>query len=119
MGCFKDTSAHALPLLFANKSVTPELCQAYIQSLASKATPTKLPYFYVENKMSCFGGSTFKFGTTKITSLTGTHACTAICSGSIGAKTTGTAKCGGSLQFNLYASTSSLPFKPAVTTKAT
>ena len=50
-----------------------------------------------------------------MTSLYGAHACTDICSGSIGATSTGTAMCGGPAQFNLYATQSSLPFVVATT----
>jgi hypothetical protein len=104
MGCFSDlSSGHALPLLFRNDSVTPELCEAYVSSLAHKPTPTVLPYYYVEYHRECYGGSSFSFGSSAITSLVGTKACSMVCSGSIGAQVTGTAKCGGSKQFNLYA----------------
>ncbi|PMD59417.1 uncharacterized protein K444DRAFT_663834 [Hyaloscypha bicolor E] len=104
MGCFSDlSSGHALPLLFRNNSVTPELCEAYVSSLAHKPTPTVLPYYYVEYHRECYGGSSFSFGSSAITSLVGTKACSMVCSGSIGAQVTGTAKCGGSKEFNLYA----------------
>jgi hypothetical protein len=50
-----------------------------------------------------------------VTSLTGIHACTDVCSGSVGATSTGTAMCGGAGQFNLYAAKSGVPFVPATT----
>jgi hypothetical protein len=115
VGCFADTSSgHALPLLFANNSVTPELCEAYVVSLANMPTPTILPYFAVEYHRECYGGSAFSYGSSAISSLTGAHACTDVCSGSIGAVSTGTAKCGGAKQFNLYATggTASFPSVP-------
>jgi hypothetical protein len=115
VGCFADTSSgHALPLLFSNSSVTPELCEAYVVSLANKPTPTVLPYFAVEYHNQCFGGSSFTYGSSTISSLTGVHACTDVCTGSIGAVSTGTAMCGGPKQFNLYATggTASFPSVP-------
>jgi FtsP/CotA-like multicopper oxidase with cupredoxin domain len=83
--------------------MTPELCAAYVNSLANKPTPTVLPYYYLEYHHECYGGSVFDFGSSAVTSLSGAHACTDVCSGSIGASSTGTAFCGGPLQFNLYA----------------
>jgi hypothetical protein len=112
IGCYQDTSTgHALPLLFANVSVTPELCEAYVLSLANKPTPAVYNYFYVEYHQECYGGNTFSFQGSATSSLTGANACTDVRSGSIGAAVTGTAKCGGPNQFNLYASggTSNLP----------
>src|SRR3569833_1316875 len=111
VGCFSDLSdGHALPLLFANSSVTPELCQAYVQSLANEPTPTVLPYFFLEYHHECYGGSVFNWAGSAVTSLTGSHACTDICSGSIGAASTGTASCGGAKQFSLYElGTSTIP----------
>ncbi|KAH8882217.1 WSC-domain-containing protein [Thozetella sp. PMI_491] len=119
IGCFKDIQVgHALPLLFANNSVTPELCIAYAQSLARAPTPTVLPYVYVEYHRECYGGSIWSFGSSGVTSLTGIHACTDICSGSVGAATTGTAKCGGAGQFNLYASNGVVSFPSLPTTSS-
>ncbi len=74
-----------------------------MQSLANGPTPTILPYYYVEYHQECYGGSVLNFMGSAVTSLTGQHACTDICSGSIGAASTGTAFCGGPKQFNLYA----------------
>lgn len=106
VGCYKEPkTGHALPLLASNKSITPEFCQAIVRSLAAKPTPTVYPFFAVENKQECYGGTSLAYGAAPITSLIGTKACTATCSGSrVGkAKATGTAKCGGSKQYNLYA----------------
>lgn len=117
VGCFGDTSTgHALKLLFANSSVTPELCIAYAQQLARAPIPTVLPYVYVEYHRECFGGSSFAYGASQVSSLTGAHACTDICSGSIGAAVTGTAMCGGPNQYNLYATGAvNFPNPPLVT----
>jgi hypothetical protein len=115
-GCFQDImKGHALPLLFANNSVTPELCEAYIQSLANKPTPTVLPYFYVESRKQCYGGSSFSWGKSAVTSLIGTKACSDVCAGSLHAAMTGTAKCGGPKEFNLYTASGAAPLKPAAT----
>ncbi|KAK3941137.1 hypothetical protein QBC46DRAFT_432675 [Diplogelasinospora grovesii] len=105
--------------------MTPELCAAYVRSLAAKPTPTLIPYYYVEDKQFCYGGSTFDFGPkAKVTSLTGAKACTATCAGymptkkaTVSVTPTGTAKCGGHGMFNLYAATT-LPFAPAITKAA-
>jgi len=120
IGCFADKSSggRALPLLFSNNSVTPELCIAYAQSLAKMPTPTVLPYVYVEYHRECYGGSSFAFGTSGVTSLTGAHACTDVCSGSIGAATTGTASCGGRGQFNLYATRGTVSWPSQPTTQS-
>ncbi|KAF8858490.1 WSC-domain-containing protein [Acephala macrosclerotiorum] len=116
LGCFQDlTKNHALPLLFANSSVTPELCEAYVLSLANKPTPTILPYFAVEYHNECYGGTALAYAGTSATSLYGKHACTDVCSGSIGAKSTGTAMCGGRKQFNLYASGAGVGFQAQAT----
>ena len=115
-GCFQDIKkGHALPLLFANNSVTPELCKAYIKSLANKPTPTILPYFYVESHKQCYGGSSFSWGRSAVTSLTGRKACTDVCAGSSHAAVTGTAMCGGLKEFNLYTASGAAPLKPAAT----
>ncbi|KUJ08258.1 uncharacterized protein LY89DRAFT_677138 [Mollisia scopiformis] len=106
-GCFRDVgTGHALPLLVANNSMTPELCLKIVQSLAAKPTPTILPYYYVEYARECYGRKSFTWESSAITSLTGTKACTDICSGSLGASSTGTAKCGGSRMFDLYVAAS-------------
>jgi len=105
-------------LLFRNNSVTPELCLQYAKALAAAPTPTVLPYVYVEYHRECYGGSVWSFGSSGVTSLTGTRACTDVCSGFIGASTTETAKCGGSQQFNLYALSTSVSFPGPVTTTA-
>jgi hypothetical protein len=104
-----------IPLLLANNSITPELCESLVSSLAVKPTPTIYAYYYVEYHRECYAGNSFNWGTAQITSLVGTRACTDVCSGSIGATSTGTALCGGSMQFNLYATTSSVPFAVATT----
>lgn len=108
LGCYADTSAgHAFPLLFKSTAMTPQLCESYVMSLAAKPTPTVLPYYFMEYASECYGGSVFNFGTSAtVRSLTGTRACTKVCSGSVGALSTGTAHCGGSKQFDLYAATS-------------
>jgi hypothetical protein len=91
--------------------MTPELCESYVLALAAKPTPTVLPYFYVEYASECYGGTSFSWGTsTAVKSLTGAKACTKVCSGSVGASVTGTAMCGGSNQFNLYAATKTVDF---------
>ncbi|KAF8850086.1 hypothetical protein BDZ45DRAFT_680040 [Acephala macrosclerotiorum] len=116
MGCYSEVSSgRVLPLLLANNSVTPELCESLVSSLAAKPTPTIYPFYYVEYHRECYAGSSLAFGTSAVTSLTGIHACTDVCSGSVGATATGTAKCGGFGQFNLYATKSSVPFVPATT----
>jgi hypothetical protein len=116
MGCFSDLSTgHALPLLLANNSITPQVCGSLVFSLASKPTPTIYPFYYVEYHRECYAGSSFAFGTSAVTSLYGQHACTDVCSGSVGATSTGTAMCGGAKQFNLYATKSSVPFAVATT----
>jgi hypothetical protein len=116
MGCFSDTTTgHALPLLLSNNSITPQLCESLVSSLALKPTPTIYEFYYVEYHKECYAGSSFSFGSSSVTSLYGAHACTDVCSGSIGAASTGTAMCGGAGQFNLYATKSSLPFVVATT----
>jgi hypothetical protein len=101
-GCYKDLrEGHVMPLLVSNKSVTPELCGAIVSSLANKAVPTFYPFYAVENKKECYGGSSLAWGPT-ITSLVGPKACTATCSGSHRVVPTGPARCGGSHQMNLY-----------------
>lgn len=118
-GCYAEkSSGRALPMLFANDSVTPELCEAYVKSLAAKVTPTVLPYYYVQYARECYGGSSFDWQSSSVTSLSGTKDCTLVCSGSSGAATTGTAMCGGRKQFNLYVTggTENLPdYWPGVT----
>ncbi|KAJ5019282.1 hypothetical protein K4K57_001391 [Colletotrichum sp. SAR 10_99] len=107
-------TGHALPLLFANQSVTPELCIAHANSVYSKApTPTtKLPYLFLEYHHECYGGSSLDFQGGVVTSLVGTKACKNYCYGSVSTfttdgtvtTTTNTANyCGGAKMFDLYA----------------
>ncbi|KAF4924369.1 WSC domain-containing protein [Colletotrichum fructicola] len=115
VGCFRDRpTGHALPLLFANQSVTPELCIAHANSVYSKApTPTtKLPYLFLEYHHECYGGSSLDFQGGVVTSLVGTKACKNYCYGSVSTfttdgtvtTTTNTANyCGGAKMFDLYA----------------
>jgi iron transport multicopper oxidase len=135
VGCFEDNaSGHVLPQLFSNKSVTPELCIQYANSVFSNApTPTsRLPYLYVEYHDECYGGTQLAFSGSAVTSLVGTKACSDVCSGSISTVTTSgtttvvTGKanmCGGPRQFNLYALTLPVAFPtssgPLVTQTAT
>ncbi|KAI8245280.1 hypothetical protein K4K55_002278 [Colletotrichum sp. SAR 10_96] len=107
-------TGHALPLLFANQSVTPELCIAHANSVYSKApTPTtKLPYLFLEYHHECYGGSSLDFQGGVVTSLVGTKACKNYCYGSVSTfttdgtvtTTTNTANyCGGAKMLDLYA----------------
>jgi hypothetical protein len=104
-----------MPLLQANNSMTPQLCESLVSSLALKPTPTHYPFYYVEYHRECYAGSVLNFQTSAVTSLTGKHACTDVCSGSVGATSTGTAFCGGFAQFDLYATGGSVPFTVATT----
>ncbi|KAL0938531.1 WSC domain-containing protein-like protein 3 [Colletotrichum truncatum] len=122
VGCYQDRPAgHALPLLFANRSVTPELCIDYANSMYSKApTPTtKLPYLFLEYHHECYGGSSFDFQGGAVTSLIGTKACNNYCYGSVSTfttdgtvtTTTNTANfCGGPKMFDLYALSTPVDF---------
>jgi iron transport multicopper oxidase len=116
IGCFSDTSSgHALPQLYSNKSVTPEQCIAYANSVYSNApsATTQMPYLFLEYHNQCYGGASLNFQGSQVSSLTGQHACTDVCSGSVltltatnGAVSTTTMTdnyCGGPKQFNLYA----------------
>jgi hypothetical protein len=115
VGCFQDNAdGHVLPQLFANKSMTPELCIAYANSIydSSPTQTARLPYVYLEYHAECYGGTSLDFSGSAVTSLVGTKACSDVCSGSISTVTsngrtkvtTETAnKCGGPRQFNLYA----------------
>ncbi|KAI8167534.1 hypothetical protein KHU50_006488 [Colletotrichum sp. SAR 10_65] len=107
-------TGHALPLLFANQSVTPELCIAHANSVYSKAptSTTKLPYLFLEYHHECYGGSSLDFQGGVVTSLVGTKACKNYCYGSVSTfttdgtvtTTTNTANyCGGAKMFDLYA----------------
>ena len=70
MGCFSDTSAaHALPLLLANNSITPQFCESLVSSLALKPTPTLYDYYYVEYHRECYAGNSFSFGTSAVTKV--------------------------------------------------
>ncbi|KUJ06410.1 uncharacterized protein LY89DRAFT_412163 [Mollisia scopiformis] len=117
LGCYQEVSnGKVLPLLLANDTITPQVCESLVLSLAAKPTPTHYPYYYVEYHRECYAGSSLNFGTAGVTSVTGAHACTDVCSGSVGATSTGTAFCGGWAMFDLYATGgSSLPFVPATT----
>ena len=105
-----------LPLLFANDSVTPQLCIEYANSIYDHSpTPTaRLPFLYLEGHNSCHGGKLLDFATA-VTSLVGSRACSDVCSESITTISsygetdvvTRTANCGGVKQFDLYALTSS------------
>ncbi|KAF6822223.1 WSC domain-containing protein-like protein 3 [Colletotrichum plurivorum] len=122
VGCYRDRNAgHALPLLFANRSVTPELCIDYANSVHAKApTPTaKLPYLFLEYHHECYGGSSFDFQGAAVTTLVGTRACKNYCYGSVSTfttdgtvtTTTGTANyCGGAKMFDLYALSTPVEF---------
>jgi iron transport multicopper oxidase len=109
MGCFSDLNdGHALPLLFANNSVTPELCIAY--SNAQQAGP--LPLLFLEYHHECYGGSSLTLNGAAVTTMIGTKACKDYCYGSVTTITTsGTTTvatntanyCGGPKMFNLYA----------------
>ncbi|OLN96295.1 WSC domain-containing protein-like protein 3 [Colletotrichum chlorophyti] len=121
-GCYRDTNTgHALPLLFANRSVTPELCIEYANSRFSNSpTPTtRLPYLFLEYHHECYGGASFNFRGSAVTSLVGTKACTNYCYGSVSTfttngqvtTTTGTANfCGGGKMFDLYALSTPVDF---------
>ncbi|KAF9873872.1 hypothetical protein CkaCkLH20_08606 [Colletotrichum karsti] len=122
VGCYRDRpNGHALPLLFANQSVTPELCIDYANSMYSKApTPTtKLPYLFLEYHHECYGGSTLDFQGAAVTALVGTKACKNYCYGSVSTfttdgtvtTTTNTANyCGGAKMFDLYALSTPVAF---------
>jgi iron transport multicopper oxidase len=100
-------------LLVTNSSMTPELCIAHANSVAAAApTPTKFPYVFIEYHGECYGGASFDFKGSAVSSLYGSKACTDWCSGSIKPYTTNgvvkystdmTNRCGGGKQFNLYA----------------
>ncbi|KAK3335420.1 WSC domain-containing protein [Cercophora scortea] len=127
LGCYQDTSdGHALPQLVANNSITPELCIDHANSLysaaaaAPKPTPAaRLPYLFIEYHHECYGGTSFDFKGSAVTSLVGTKACTDYCFGSVSTYTTDgvattttdlTNMCGGAKQFNLYALETSVVF---------
>ncbi|KAK0631126.1 hypothetical protein B0T17DRAFT_507543 [Bombardia bombarda] len=117
IGCFSDTNTgpHALPNLFANNSVTPELAIAYVNSVAvSPPSPTpRPPFLFMEYHHEVYGGSSFNFQGSAVTSLVGTNACHDYRYGSVQtitatnravATTTGTVNyCGGPGMFDLYA----------------
>ncbi len=127
IGCFADVGSggHALPLLVANDSITPELCIAHANSLANAARGAGLTphpsYLFLEYHRECYGGKTLDFHGRAVTSLVGPKACTDYCHGSVRTavttlptdggrtttlevKATGTANyCGGRGMFNLYA----------------
>jgi iron transport multicopper oxidase len=101
--------------------MTPELCIAYANSIYAKSpTPTtQMPYLYLEYHQECYGGATFNFQGSAVTSLVGTKACTDYCLGSVTTYTTNgqvavsTNKanyCGGAKQFDLYALDTNVPF---------
>ncbi|TQN68162.1 WSC domain-containing protein [Colletotrichum shisoi] len=122
IGCFQDTnSGHALPGLFANNSVTPELCIDYANSKFSNSpsATTKMPYVFLEYHHECYGGGTFDFKGAAVTSLVGKQACKDYCYGSVSTfttngkatTTTGTANyCGGPKMFDLYALSTPVAF---------
>ncbi|KZL79134.1 wsc domain-containing protein [Colletotrichum incanum] len=122
IGCFQDTnSGHALPGLFANNSVTPELCIEYANSKFSNSptSTTKMPYVFLEYHHECYGGATFDFKGAAVTSLVGNQACKDYCYGSVSTfttngkttTTTGTANyCGGPRMFDLYAVSTPVAF---------
>ncbi|KAJ9158479.1 WSC-domain-containing protein [Coniochaeta hoffmannii] len=98
--------------LAVNNSMTPELCIAAANSIAAKQPkPTQYPYVFLEYHNECYGGTSFNFRSSAVTSLYGAGACTDACSGSVRTYTTNgvaktttdlTNKCGGAKQFNLY-----------------
>ncbi|KAK5663734.1 hypothetical protein OQA88_4165 [Cercophora sp. LCS_1] len=114
VGCYSDRSdGHALPLIAANNSMTPELCIAVANSIYDVApTPTaRLPYVFIEYHHECYGGASFDFEGSAVSTLVGPHACTDYCYGSVSTFTTNgvvstttdlTNRCGGPKQFNLY-----------------
>ncbi|KAK2008051.1 WSC domain-containing protein [Colletotrichum eremochloae] len=122
IGCFQDSSAgNALPRLFANNSVTPELCIDYANSKFSNSptSTTKMPYVFLEYHHECNGGATFDFKGAAVTSLVGKQACKDYCYGSVRTfttdgkvtTTTGTANyCGGPKMFDLYALSTPVAF---------
>ncbi|KAK2042793.1 WSC domain-containing protein [Colletotrichum somersetense] len=122
VGCFQDSNAgHALPGLFANNSVTPELCIDYANSKFSNSptSTTKMPYVFLEYHHECYGGANFDFKGAAVTSLVGKRACTDYCYGSVSTfttngqvtTTTGTANyCGGPGMFDLYALSTPVAF---------
>ncbi|KAJ0164323.1 WSC domain-containing protein [Colletotrichum tanaceti] len=122
IGCFQDTnSGHALPGLFSNNSVTPELCIDYANSKFSNSptSTTKMPYVFLEYHHECYGGGTFDFKGAAVTSLVGKQACKDYCYGSVRTfttdgkvtTTTGTANyCGGPKMFDLYALSTPVAF---------
>ncbi|GKT40448.1 WSC domain-containing protein [Colletotrichum spaethianum] len=122
IGCFQDTnSGHALPGLFANNSVTPELCIDYANSKFSNSptSTTKMPYVFLEYHHECYGGATLDFKGAAVTSLVGKQACKDYCYGSVSTfttdgkvtTTTGTANyCGGAKMFDLYAISTPVAF---------
>ncbi|EFQ31337.1 WSC domain-containing protein [Colletotrichum graminicola] len=122
VGCFQDTNTgHALPGLFANNSVTPELCIDYANSKFSNSptSTTKMPYVFLEYYHECYGGATFDFKGAAVTSLVGNKACKNYCYGSVSTfttsgkvtTTTGTANyCGGARMFDLYALSTPVAF---------
>jgi len=91
-----------------------------------------MQYLYMEYHHRCYGGTSFNFQGSAVTSLTGTKACANYCYGSVSTFTTDgvvsvttdlTNKCGGAKQFNLYALSPTVNFPttggPVVTKKAT
>jgi iron transport multicopper oxidase len=91
-----------------------------------------MPYVFVEWHHECYGGATFEFRGSAVTSLVGTKACKDYCYGSVGtytltngavAITTNTATfCGGPRMFNLYGLSTTADFPttggPVVTSTA-
>ncbi|KAK3681643.1 hypothetical protein B0T22DRAFT_387291, partial [Podospora appendiculata] len=117
IGCFSDVkSGHALPHIFSNSSVTPELAIAHVNSVAvSPPSPSPRPrLLFLEYHHEIYGGANFDFQGGAVTSLVGSRACRDYCYGSVStvtatdsaavATTTGTANyCGGPGMFDLYA----------------
>ncbi|KAK1982637.1 WSC domain-containing protein [Colletotrichum cereale] len=122
IGCFQDSNTgHALPGLFANNSVTPELCIDYANSKFSNSptSTTKMPYVFLEYHHECYGGASLDFKGAAVTSLVGKQACKDYCYGSVrtfttngqATTTTGTANyCGGGKMFDLYAVSTPVAF---------
>ncbi|KAL3426632.1 WSC domain-containing protein-like protein 3 [Phlyctema vagabunda] len=101
-GCFADPAAgpyagHNMPKLFANDSMTPELCISSALARLSATPATTYRYVGVEYARECYAGSVAP--TPQPASLTGPKACTMACKGNP------SLKCGGSNQMNLYVAT--------------
>ncbi|KAI9853294.1 MAG: hypothetical protein M1824_001432 [Vezdaea acicularis] len=86
-----------MKMLWADDSMTPELCISYALGALSSATPTTYRYVGIEYARECYGATAPP--SPEPSTLTGSKACTMPCMGNTNEL------CGGPKQYNLYYST--------------